>query len=75
MSTSRIASTEKRFFRGGRRFSEEKIKEGFKKLAGIYRSLKQVGVMRLKQEVAEIMIVTAAMSVSDCIQAVSYRVE
>lgn len=75
MSTSRIASLENYLFRLGCRSSDNKIKKGLEKIACIHRSLKQVDVMRLEQDAAEVLVMKAVMSVSDTIQVISYRME
>lgn len=73
ISTSRIASIEKNFFRRGCGLTEDRIKEGLDNIAGIHR--KKVEIMKLKHDVAEVLKMTAVVTMSDRVQAISDRVE
>lgn len=71
----KIASIQKLVFRRECGLNEEKTKKGPEKIAGKHRSLEQVDAVKLKQEVAEIMIMKAVTPVSDSVQAGSDRLE
>lgn len=55
MSTSEVASNEKRFFRRECRLNEENITEGLKRIADIHKSPKQVDVGKISKEVGDSM--------------------
>lgn len=54
--------------------NDEQTKGSLGNIAGIYRSLNQVDVMKLKQKVHEVLTMKAVMYVSERVLAVSYRV-